>query len=396
MALLEGIRVVDTSTVIAAPFCGCLLGDFGADVIKVELPESGDPSRQMGPYHEGMSLRWPTYGRNKRSVTLDLRKPEGKDLFLKMIAKSDVLMENFRVGTLDKWGLDLATLRQANPKLIVARLTGYGQTGPYALKAGFGTPLTAFSGMTYITGYKDRPPVSPSFSLLDYVAGLYLLSGVMMALYNRDVLGGKPEEVDVSLYESVFRMLEGVIADYDKNGNVRERTPGLEGGASPAGTFETGDGHWVVLVSSTQRTWEYLAKAMDRKELIDDPLYKTNRDRVANNASLLAIVEKWIKDQEYATLKEKCDEAGVVCSKIFSIKDIFEDPQYAAREDILEIPYPGMGTIKIPGIFPKFKENPGSVRWPGSELGAHNNEVFCDLLGVSQDELNGLREKGVV
>lgn len=396
MSLLKGLRIVDTSTVIAAPFCTALLGDFGADVIKVEMPGNGDPTRAMGPFSKGQGLAWPALGRNKRSVTLDLRKPEGKEIFLKLIAESDVLIENFRVGTLDKWGIDAETLRKANPKLIIARLTGFGQTGPSAPKAGFGTPLTAFSGMTYITGYKDRPPVSPSFSLLDYIAGLYLWSSVMMALYNRDVLGGEPEDVDVSLYESLFRMLDYIVADYDQNKVVRERNPGLAGAISPAGTFETKDGQWVVLVTSTQRTWEYLAKAMGREDLISDPNYVTNKERVQNNDSLIAIITEWVKSQDAAELLPVLDAQGVPCNKLYSIKDIFEDPQYAAREDILEVPHPILGSIKMPGVVPKFKHNPGEVKWAGPALGEHNKDVYEGLLGLAPERLAELKEQGIL
>ncbi len=396
MSLLQGLRVIDTSTVIAAPFCTALMADFGADVIKVEMPGAGDPSRAMGPFADGQSLVWPGLGRNKRSVTLDLRKPEGKEIFLQLIAKSDVLIENFRVGTLDKWGLDAETLRKANPKLIIARLTGFGQTGPNAMKAGFGTPLTAFSGMTYMTGHKDRPPVSPSFSLLDYVAGLYLWASTMMALYNRDVLGGEPEDVDVSLYESMFRMFDFVVGDYHKNNVIRERNPGLAGGISPAGTFETRDGQWVVLVTSTQRTWEYLAKAMNREDLMTNPLYLTNKDRVANDASLIAIITAWIKSQNADDMLPLLDAAGVPCSKLYSIKDIFEDPHYIARENVLEVPHPVMGSIKMPGIFPKFTKNPGEVKWAGPALGEHNKAVYEDLLGLDSAKLAKLKEEGIL
>lgn len=396
MSLLQGIRIIDTTTVIAAPFCTSLLADFGADVIKVEMPGVGDPTRGTGPFADGHGLAFPTLGRNKRSITLDLRKPEGKEIFLQLIAKSDVLVENFRVGTLDKWGLDAKTLREANPKLIISRLTGFGQTGPNAPKAGFGTPLTAYSGMTYMSGHKDRPPVSPSFSLLDYIAGLYLWAATMMALYHRDVLGGEPEDVDVSLYESLFRMLDFVVGDYDKNGVIRERSPGLSGGISPAGTFETRDGQWFVVVSSTQKTWEYLAKAMGREELIADPLYLTNKDRVQNDDSLLAVVSAWIKSKDAEELQPILEKAGVPCSKLYSIKDIFEDPHYAARENILEVPHHVLGSLKMPGIFPKFTKNPGEVKWAGPALGAHNKEVYEDLLGLASAKLAALKEEGVV
>ena len=396
MSLLQGLRIIDTTTVIAAPFCTSLLADFGADVIKVEMPGTGDPTRGTGPFADGHGLAFPTLGRNKRSVTLDLRKPEGKEIFLQLIAKSDVLIENFRVGTLDKWGLDAQTLRAANPKLIISRLTGFGQTGPNAPKAGFGTPLTAYSGMTYMSGHKDRPPVSPSFSLLDYIAGLYLWAGTMMALYNRDVLGGEPEDVDVSLYESLFRMLDFVVADYDKNKVIRERNPGLSGGISPASTFETRDGQWFVVVASTQKTWEYLAKAMGREDLIANPMYLTNKDRVSNDEALLGIVSAWLKTKDAADAQAVLDGAGVPCSKLYSIKDIFEDPHYAAREDILDVPHPVLGSLKMPGIFPKFGKNPGAVNWAGPALGAHNTEVYEGLLGLDPAKLAGLKEAGIL
>jgi len=396
MSLLHGLRIVDTSTVIAAPFCTALLADFGADVVKVEMPGAGDPNRAMGPFAEGQGLCFPALGRNKRSVTLDLRKPAGKEIFLQLIAKSDVLIENFRTGTLDGWGLDAATLRAANPRLIIARLTGFGQTGPYALKAGFGTPLTAFSGMTYISGHKDRSPVSPSFSLLDYISGLFLWASVMMALYNRDVLGGEPEDVDVSLYESLFRMLDFVVADYDKNGVIKERTPGLAGGISPAGTFETRDGHWVVVVTSTQRTWEYLAKAMGKADLITNPMFLTNKDRVQHDETILGIVSAWIKSKDVDELQSVLEEAGVPCSKLYSIKDIFEDPHYAARENIVEVAHSILKTVKMPGIFPKFKHNPGEIKWAGPALGEHNKEVYEGLLGLDSAKLAELHAEGIL
>ena len=394
--LLQGVRVLDASTVIAAPFAAALLGDFGAEVIKVEMPGKGDPFRALGPYHNKKPMRWASMGRNKKSITLDLRHPKGKEMFLKLVAQSDVLIENFRAGTLDKWGLDMATLHAANPKLVVTRVTGYGQTGPYAPIAGFGTPATAFSGLTYLTGYKDRPPVSPPFSLVDFVSGLYAAMSTMMALYHRDVLKGEAQEIDVSLYESIFRMLEIPVADFHKNNVIRERVPGLSGTSSPGGTYQTRDDKWVVLVCSTDRTWEYCAKAMEREDLLADPLYATMRDRVANNSSLDALVSDWIKSTDYAELKELCDREGVPVNLIYSIEDIFSDPHYAARENIVEMPEPGLGTIKMPGIVPKFSKTPGSIKWAGPALGQHNAEVYETLLGLGEAELAALGEEGVI
>ena len=396
MSLLQGVRVIDASTVIAAPFAAALLADFGAEVVKVEMPGKGDPFRALGPYYNKKPMRWATMGRNKKSVTLDLRNEKGKEVFLRLVEKSDVLIENFRTGTMDKWGLDMETLHKANPKLVVTRVTGYGQTGPNAMNAGFGTPATAFSGMTYLSGYKDRPPVSPPFSLVDFVSGLYAAMGTMMALYNRDVIGGPPQEVDVSLYESIFRMLEIPVADFHKNNLIRERTPGLSGTSSPGGTYETKDGKWVVLVCSTDRTWEYCAKAMEREDLLTAPEYATMRDRVANNDSLDVIVKDWIKGLDWVELKEKTDREGVPVNLIYSIEDIFNDPHYAARENIVEMPDEALGSIKMPGIVPRFSKTPGKINWTGPALGKHNDEIYGQLLGMSDEAMADLKTQGVI
>lgn len=396
MSLLKGIRVLDVSTVIAAPFAAGLMADFGADVIKVEQPDGGDPFRKLGPYHNGEVLRWAAMGRNKRCITLDLRKEEGKELFLKLLAKCDVLIENFRTGTLDKWGLDADTMRQANPDIIITRVTGYGQTGPLAQVAGFGTPATAFSGMTYITGYEDRPPVSPSFSLVDYITGLYALASTMMALYHRDALKGKAQEVDISLYEGIFRMMEILVADYHKNGRVRERTPKLSGTSSPGGTYQTRDGKWVVLVCSTDRTFEYLTRAMQRPDLLEHHLFSTMKSRVENDPAIDHIVRDWIGTLDYCDLKAIVDREGVPVSLVYNAVDIFNDPHYAARENIVEMPHPTLGTIKMPGVMPKFSETPGEIKWVGPELGQHNSEVYAELAGLGAAQLDRLKASGII
>lgn len=395
-ALLEGVRVLDVSTVIAAPFAAGLMADFGADVIKVEQPDGGDPFRRLGPYCGNEVLRWACMGRNKRCITLDLRKAEGKKLFLQLVAQCDVLIENFRTGTLDKWGLDAETLKQANPKLIITRVTGYGQTGPYASVAGFGTPATAFSGMTFITGYKDRPPVSPSFSLVDYVTGLYAAMSTMMALYHRDALSGKGQEIDVSLYEGIFRMMEILVADYHKNGRIRQRTPKLSGTSSPGGTYQTKDGKWVVLVCSTDRTFEYLTRAMERPDLLTNPLFATMKARVENDPAIDAMVAEWIHSLDYIELKEIVDREGVPVSLVYDAADIFNDPHYAARGNIVEMPHPTLGTIKMPGITPVFSETPGEIKWVGPGLGEHNREIYAELLGLDDTQLQELNNKGVI
>ena len=335
-------------------------------------------------------------GRNKKSVTLDLRTEKGKEIFLHLVEKSDVVIENFRTGTLDKWGIGYAKMKERKPDIILSHVTGYGQTGPYKNIPGFGTPATAFSGMTYITGYPDRPPVSPSFSLTDYIAGLYTAMGTMMALYHRDALHGKGQEIDVSLYEGVFRFMEILCADYDKNGIIRERRPKLNGTSSPGGTYKTKDEKWVVLVCSTDRTWEYLTTAMHREDLLADPLYVTMRDRVKNDSSLDKIVSEWIGSKDYLELKAIVDAAGVPVNLVYSIEDIFADPHYQARNDIVEMPHPVLGSIKMPGITPVFSETPGEIKWVGPELGEHNQEVYGKLLEYNESYLGELKKEGVI
>lgn len=394
--LLAGIRVLDLSTVIAAPFAAGLMADFGADVIKIEQPDQGDPFRKLGPYCGNEVMRWACMGRNKRCITLDLRKPEGKQMFLQLAAKCDVIIENFRTGTLDKWGLDTPTIHKANPDIIITRVTGYGQTGPYAHVAGFGTPATAFSGMTFITGYPDRPPVSPSFSLVDYVSGLYAAMSTMMALYHRDALNGKGQEIDVSLYEGIFRMMEILVAEYDKNGRIRQRTPKLSGTSSPGGTYQTQDAKWIVLVCSTDRTYEYLTRAMQRPDLLTNPLFATMKLRVENDAAIDAIVREWIGSLNYEALKAIADREGVPVSLVYDASDIFNDPHYAARNNIVEMPHPILGTIKMPGITPVFSEHPGEIKWVGPKLGEHNQEVYNELLGLTDSQLQTLQGNKII
>lgn len=394
MEALQGVRVLDIATVIAAPWAAGLMADFGAEVLKVEMPGRGDAFRAMGPLKDGVSIRWPAMGRNKKSVTLDFHNEEGKKLFLELVAKSDVIIENFRTGTLDKWGLGIDVLRKANPNIIVTHVTGYGQTGPYAKLAGLGTPLQAFSGMTYMTGYKDRPPVSPPFALADYVAGLNAVIGTMIALYHRDCLKGKPQEVDISLYEGIFRMEEAMVAQLDKLGTVRERSPMPSGASCPIGTFETKDHRYIILVCSTNPVFEHLCDAMRRPDWL--PKYAVAKDRLADPKPIMDAVTEWIANQTYDEVKARCNECGVPVSAIYSMQDIFDDPQYKFRNDILDVPCEEFGSIKMPGIFPVLTETPGQVKWAGPKLGAYNREVYGELLGKSDAELDALAACGAI
>ena len=393
---LTGVRILDLSTMIAAPYGATLLGDFGADVIKIEMPNRGDSLRSMGPFKESEPLRWPALARNKKSLTLDLHTEEGKAILKKLVAQSDVVIENFRPGTLEKWEIGYDVLKEANPEIILMRVSGYGQTGPYAEKAGFGTPATAFSGFTYLHGFTDRPPISPSFSLVDYITGVYVAFATAAALYYRDAKDGTGQMIDMGLYESVFRMMEFLVADYDQNGIVKERSPGLSGHSSPAGTFQTKDGHWIVLVTSSDRTFERLAAAMKREDMLTDERFYTNKVRLEHFDLTNGIVADFVKTLNRDELQALLDEYGVPISPINNIKDIFEDPQFQSRENIVEIDHPRLGSIKMPGIVPKFSETPGAIRNVGPDLSEHTDEILRELVGLSEAEIIALKDKNIV
>ncbi|AXF55290.1 CaiB/BaiF CoA transferase family protein [Salicibibacter kimchii] len=396
---LRGIKILDISTMIAAPYAATLLGDFGADVTKIELPGKGDTLRTVGPYKNNEPLRWPGLARNKKSITLDIRTDKGKDIFKKLISQSDVLIENFRPGTMEKWGLGYDELKKSNPNLIMSRISGYGQTGPYRERAGFGTPGTAFSGHTALSGYTDRPPVSPPYSLLDYITGIHMALATVSALYSRDInedvgIGG--QEVEMGLYESIFRMLEFLVAEYDQNQKVRERSPGLAGHSSPAGTYETRDGKYVVLVCSTDSTFERLAKAMKREDMLENDRYYTNSVRLKHDDEVQNIVAPWIKQHTQDELTSVLDSYGVPVSPILTIEDIFKDPHYKARENIVEVDHPRLGKVKVPGVVPKFSKTPGSIRHRAPELGEHNEDILKNSLGLSSGEIEELKTQKVI
>ncbi|SNZ05398.1 Crotonobetainyl-CoA:carnitine CoA-transferase CaiB [Terribacillus aidingensis] len=393
---LEGVKVLDVSTMIAAPFGTALLGDFGADVTKVEIPGRGDTSRSVGPFKGDEPLRWPGLSRNKKSLTLDLHKAAGVEIMKKLAATHDILVENFRPGTLEKWGVGYDVLKEINPDLIMIRVSGYGQTGPYREKAGFGTPATAFSGYTYLQGFTDRHPVSPPFSLTDYICGIYVAFAAVTALYHRETAeSGTGQMIDVALYESVFRMMEFLVAEYDQLGKIRERSPGLAGHSSPSGTFKTKDDHWVVLVTSTDTTFNRLAAVMNRNDLLTDTRYYTNASRLENNEAMNQIVADWISEHEREELLEKLDAAGVPISPVLSVADIFQNEQYQARENIVEVKHPRLGSIKVPGIVPKFEKTPGSIRSIAPDLG-ENNETILQSLGYSSDQIKAFKQNGVI
>jgi len=393
-----GVKVIDLATVFAAPFAATLLADFGADVIKIELPGTGDAVRGFSPVVKGVPGPWTVLSRNKRCISLDIRKEKGKELLKKLVAQSDLLIENFRPGTMEKWGLGYDVLKQINPRLIMVRISGYGQTGPNSNKAGFGTPATAFGGLTYMQGYPDRPPVSPPFPLADYITGIFGALAAVMALYHlkgRDDAEG--QQVDLALYESVFRLLETVIVQYDLTGVARERAGHALQESAPAGAFQCKDGKWVIIGTSTDRTFARLAEVMGRTDLLSDPRYDTNPHRVEHREEILAIVQEWAYLHTSAELLKLADENGIPISPIPSMADIFEDPHYRARENLIQVEHPVLGKVTMPGIVPKFSSPPGAVRFPGPvAIGEHNRDVYHGDLGLSLDEIEALKAEGVI
>jgi len=393
---LRGVRVIDVTSVIAGPFTTNLLADFGAEVIKVEQPGSGDACRSMGPFARGESLRFPSLNRNKKGITLDLGHPKGAELFRRLCTGADLVVENFRPGVMERWQLGPDELRAVNPRVIIVRISGFGQTGPYRDKAGFGTPATAFAGLTYLLGYPDRPPLNAPMPLADLLAGLYGALAAVMALYWRDARAGEGQTADVSLYEAVFRLLESLVAEYGVTGRVRERSGALQGTAAPAGVYETGDGRYVVLVCSTDRTFNRLAEAIGRRDMITDPRYQTNARRVEHREEVEAIVGAWLRSRTVEEIQRTLDEVGCPVSPVNSITDIFADPQYRARESIIEIDHPRLGKIPMPGPVPLLSLTPGRVVHPGPDPGEHNGVVLGDLLGLSAEEIEALTREGVI
>jgi crotonobetainyl-CoA:carnitine CoA-transferase CaiB-like acyl-CoA transferase len=394
---LADVRVLDIATFIAAPFCGTILGEFGAEVIKVEQPGEGDSLRSFGtPTETGDTLVWLSEARNKRSVTLDLRKPEGADLFRKLVAQSDVVLENFRPGTLEKWGLGFDDLAGINPKLVMLRVSAYGQTGPMKDKPGFARIAHAFSGLAYLTGEREGRPVTPgSTSLADYMSGLFGAVGVLIALRHAERTG-EGQVVDVALYESIFRVLDELAPAYARSGFQRERMGPDTVNAVPHGHFPTRDGAWVALACSNDRMWRRLTEAMGRPELGDDPRYASPTAREDHRDELNALVSAWTGGLDLADVLAACERVEAPVSKLLSIADIFADPQYAARGNLLRIDDPRAGELIVPAPAPRLSLTPSQVRSAGPALGDANADILGGMLGLSPDQLAGLKVRGVI
>ena len=394
---LEGLRILDLATVVAGPLSSALLADFGADVVKIELPNGGDGIRALPPFKDGVALWGKVTNRNKRGITLDIRTPKGLELLKQMLPKFDVLVENFRPGTLAKWGLPIEEIRRANPDLTVLRVSGFGQTGPRARDAGFARVTEAMSGLTNLCGETDHSPLHLGYPIADGMTGVFGAFSIMMALYRRlNDPAARGEEIDLSLYESMHRILEFLVIEYDQLGVVRERSGNRSQYAVPSGVYRTNDDRWVSLACSTQSVFERMAEAMDQADLIDDARFRNNADRVTNADAMEEIVTTWFSANEFPYISQLLSEKGVAFSLVFTAKDAFEDDHYAARENIVAVEDNELGTIRMQGIVPKFRDAPGAVRRAGPALGQHNTEVYEELLGLSLNEIASLKEKGIV
>ncbi len=393
---LDGVRVIDLATVIAGPHCATLLGEFGADVIKVELPGVGDSLRKFWPQYNGTALIWRVEARNKRCITLDMRKPKGQEIIKKLVGMSDIVVENFRPGTLERWNLGYEQLKEINPGLVMVRVTGYGQFGPYKDKPGFGRIAAAYGGLSNLAGYPDRPPVIPATaSIPDYLTGVYGALGAMMALHHRDKTG-QGQFVDIALYEPVLRILEEVPAAFHKMGLVRQRLGTGAVNAVPHNHYTTKDGRYVAVACTNDTMFKRLMGAMGRPEMADDPRFSSNAQRVANREETDAMVQEWVGSYTATEVMEILEANEVPNGLLYSVEDMFQDPQYQARENIISVDDPTEGEIKMCSVVPRLSETPGRVDSTGPEMGAHNQEVYCDLLGYSTEELAQMKAEGIV
>ena len=394
---LEGLRVLELGSLIAGPFATRLLADFGAEVIKVETPGEGDPLRtwRYVDAQTGMSLWWALQSRNKKLITLNLKHAEGLALAKRLAAASDILVENFRPGMLEKLGLGPEVLHELNPGLILVRVSGFGQTGPSRDQPGFGSVGEAMGGIRYITGEPDQTPVRPNISLGDSLAALYAVIGALMALRARD-LRGKGQVVDVALYEAVFSLLESTLPEYDVAGIIRERAGASLPGIAPSNTYRTGDGSYIVIGGNSDAIFKRLMRLIGRPELAENPRYWTNKERAEHAAELDALIEGWTQHYPLREILLRLKEAQIPAGPIYSIADIANDEQYRAREMILPAQIEGIGTVAMPGLVPKLSQTPGEIEWYGGALGTHNEEVYSELLSISPEEIERLARQGVI
>ena len=396
---LEGVRTIEFGQLLAGPYCASLLADFGSEVIKVEAPPSGDPMREWGRERvNGRTLWWPTLARNKKVVTLNLREARGQELALELMSKADVAQENFSPGTMEKWNIGPEQAMVRNPRLIYARISGYGQTGRYRDRVGFAAAGEAMGGLRYFNGYPGEAPPRSGISLGDTLAAKQAFEGILMALYWRDARGGgKGQVIDAAIVDACFAMTESTITEYGMTGVVREPSGSYLSKIAPSNVHKSKDGKWVVIAANHDTLWRRLATLMGKPELGEDPRYATHRERGDREQELYAMIDEWAAKFTAAELDAMLAEANVVSAGVYSAQDMYEDPHFRERELIVDLEDPEIGTMPIPGITPKLSETPGAIRWGGTwEVGADNEEIWCGLVGLSQGELGELQQAGIV
>jgi crotonobetainyl-CoA:carnitine CoA-transferase CaiB-like acyl-CoA transferase len=393
---LDGVRVIDIATVIAGPGTTARLSDFGADVIKVEHPTQGDTARNLGWRSGDVSLLWKHVGRNKRPVTLNLSHPEGQELLLQLVETADVLVESFRPGTLERWNLAPERLLERNPKLVILRTSGFGQTGPYAPRPGFGSLAESLSGLAHMTGFPDGPPVLPAVALADEVAGLMGAFGVMLALFHRDARGGDGQVIDLSLVESLFSLVGPIAAVYDTLGVIPGRIGNRIVYSAPRGAFQTRDGKWVAISGTSQSVAERILTVIGRPELMQDPRFATNQARLANVDALDGVIEAWFAEHDLDEVLRLMEEHHAAAAPILDAAGIVADPHYRARETLERHPDEELGSVLLVKPHPRLSATPGRVAYPGLPAGSANDEVYRKELGLTEEALDDLRERGVI
>jgi crotonobetainyl-CoA:carnitine CoA-transferase CaiB-like acyl-CoA transferase len=396
MMPLEGLRVIDASTILAGPLCCQILGDFGADVIKIEHPVHGDSMRGHGGQKDGIPLWWKEISRNKRGIGLNLGTPSGAEVFLRLAETADVIVENFRPGTLERWGIGPAELHEINPALILLRLTGFGQAGPYSSRPGFGTLAEAMSGFAYLTGSPDRPPTLPAFGLADSICGIAASSATMMALRHREINRGKGQVVDMSILEPIMTAVGPSPTVYDQLGVVEERHGNRSTNNAPRNTYRTRDGHWVAVSSSAQSVAERILRLVGHPELLDEPWFASGHGRVEHVDLIDDYVAGWIAERDRSEVLEAFERAGGAIAPIYSAKDVVEDPHIRQTEMLVEVADPDLGQVLMHNVMWRMSESPGQIRFTGRALGADTDTILIDELGYSMERVGELREEGVI
>jgi formyl-CoA transferase len=391
---LDGIRVLELAQVVAGPFCGTLMAEFGAEVIKTEMPGRGDDLRRLGPSEDGTSYWFAVDNRNKKLLTLDLHQPAGQEIVRRLVARCDVVLENFRPGVLERWGLGWEDLHAINPRMVMARVTAFGQTGPLRQGPGYAAIGSAFGGTWYVNGPADRPPSRPTPVYPDYMTGLFTAFGVLAALRHRDATG-EGQWIDASLYESAFRVMEYTTTLYGRRKVVRERG-GLQHAGWPGGAFETHDGRWIVFTAPAQHLFERLCVMLGQPDLPKDPRFASSEERPKNIPVILEMATAWFKDRSFDKAVEGLKAHDIPHSPIMSMADIFADPHYREREMIIDVMAEGLGALPQPGVIPKLSATPGRVTHAGPALGRHTDEILSDVLGMSAAQIAELRAAGVV